>query len=110
MMARESVMDAHRLARTTDPASSHMAAREHVESGRNESQKAEVYGLVRWLFFTYLQPLTSAEIALLGEQNRYMVARRLADLLAEGKVIQSPRDEMRKCRVSGRLAVTWRLA
>lgn len=103
-------MSAHRLARTTDPASSHLAAREHVASGRNESQKAEVLEMVRLAFLCAWQPCTSAEIASICEANRYTVARRLADLKAEGKVIQSPREEMRKCRVSGRLAVTWRLA
>ena len=103
-------MDSHKLARTTDPVSSHLAAREHVESGRNESQKDEVLEMVRLAFMFATKPITSRELAAMFNAERYMVARRLADLKRDHLVIQSPRTEMRKCRVSGRLAVTWRLA
>lgn len=103
-------MDSHKLARTTDPASSHMAAREHVESGRNESQKEAALRLMQLALWAKSLPITSMELAAMFKAERYTVARRLADLKADGKVIQSPRDQMRKCRVSGRLAVTWRLA
>lgn len=108
-------MDSHKLARTTDPESSHMAAREHVESGRNESQKDIVLMWLSRMHISLIPELrkrgvTSMELAWFSELDRYMVARRLADLKAEGKVIQSPREEMRRCLVSCRLAVTWRLA
>lgn len=87
-----------RLARRSDPVSSHEAAAEHVASGSHDSQKADVLRTLR------AHPRsTSAELSAYGI-DRFTVARRLPDLEKEGFV---RRDGLRDCRVTKRRSVVW---
>jgi hypothetical protein len=94
-------LEARKLARSTDPETSHEAAREHVRSGAQAAQKATVLEALR-----RLGRVTSAELAQAAGLDRYMVARRLPDLSRDGRAAQ---DGERECRVTGRKAVTWRI-
>jgi len=78
------------------------AAREHVESGRNGSQKAWVLAALR-----QFPGVTSLELGSFANINRHFVARRLPDLERIGLVVRGP---ARTCAIGRRLAVTWRLA
>ena len=49
--------------------------------------------------------MTSMEISRESGMERYMVARRLSDLLADGKV---ERGATVKCLITSRPAITWR--
>ena len=94
-------MTARKLSRRTDPVSSHEAAAEHVQSGRNAAQKTVVLdGLSAY------SNVTSDELARLLRVDRYMVARRLPELESEGLVMRSG---SRPSEISGRTGVTWRL-
>lgn len=88
-----------RTARRTDPLSSHEAAQEMTRSGIRQSQRDQILRLV-----THRGGETSAELAQYASLDRYVVARRLPELQAERLVKKGP---IRKCRVSGRRAVTW---
>jgi hypothetical protein len=71
------------LARATDSASSHLAAQEHVASGRAKRN------MERCLDFVFAHPgLTSKQLAALPEceLGRHEVARRLADAKNAGLV------------------------
>jgi len=91
------------LAARSDPATSHIAAREITMSGALDSQKRAVLDLLR----IQLRPVTSAELAAAGGLDRYMVARRLPDLNRDGLV---SRGSARRCDSTGRLAITWSAA
>lgn len=91
-------------ARRTDPVSSHVAAREVVESGRGAGQAAQVLALVR----SYPGE-TAGELAVRSAVydrplDSVQVTRRLADLRRDGSVTQG---EARKCRSHDRLMATW---
>jgi hypothetical protein len=89
------------LARSSDPLSSHLAAAEVTRSGRRGAQKR---ALLSWLRGR-TTAMTSAEIAVAAEMDRYAVARRLPDLERDGLVV---RCGMRECGATGRPSVTWR--
>jgi hypothetical protein len=89
-------------ARTTDPEPSHVAARDLVASGELGRQQALALDLVR------RRPgLTSHELADGNVTLRYCLARRLPEL-ARPPLMLVKRGPARPCRVTGRLATTWR--
>ena len=91
-------------ARRMDPSTSHDAARALVDSGRlTEQMAATLHALGRWHTATDVWP-TSAELAGDDVDLRYQHARRLADLRHVGRV---QNGEKRRCRVTGRMALTW---
>src|SRR5688572_27348884 len=86
-------------ARNTDPPTSHASAAEIARSGKAEEQCEIALGLVR------LRPgLTSFELAVHFGVDRYVLARRLPELRGKGLVRNG---EDRRCKVSGREAMTW---
>lgn len=93
-------MSTLRMARATDPQTSHAAAQRVLESGRWRSQRDAFTLLVR-----SLPGLTSAELARAsGRWDRYVAARRLPELEADGVI---RRGDARKCTAHGTDAVTW---
>ena len=93
-------MELKRMSRRTDPATSHEAAAELVRSGRLDTQCSEVYAALR------RHPgATSAEIAAAEGLDRFLVARRLPDLVSRGL---AERCQSRVCKVKGTRAITWR--
>ncbi len=92
-------------ARTTDPDSSHHAARKMIDSGGLARQAGIVLAAVR------RNPRrTSAELADHCELDRYQIARRLPELEAQGlveKVHLQGTILMRHCMATGSLAATW---
>ena len=94
-------MTATALARNTDPETFHLAARELKVSGKHANQQATVY---RALCKCRLSA-TSAEIAQRFNLDRYLVARRLPDLLKNG---MAEKEGKRRCRVTGKIGVVWK--
>ncbi len=92
-------MSARKLARATDPVTSHEAAEEHVESGRNATQRAIVLEILG-----VLDGSTSGGLAAAMGVSRYLTARRLPELEEAGSV---RRGEPRPSQVTGRRGVTW---
>lgn len=88
-----------KLARSTDPVTSHEAAEEHVESGRNNSQRRIVLEILQ-----IIDGSTSDELAQAMKISRYIPARRLPELERASLV---KRGEPRKSSVTGRRGVTW---
>ena len=88
-----------RHARNTDPITSHMAAAAVVHSDQIAAQRIQMYELV-----SEYQGRTSMELAELCEFDRYQLARRLPELREKGRVESRG---MRKCRITGREAMTW---
>lgn len=87
-------------ARAFDPSTSHDAAHRVNASGAAQAEADRCLEAVRrW------PGLTSHEYAQRLGTDRYMPARRLADLRADKKVYN---DGKRKCTVAGTLALTWR--
>lgn len=88
-------------ARITDPESSHVAGEENTASGERESQMQRVLTAVR-----NGPGRTSLEMARINYLDRYVVARRLADLEHLGLV---HKGDMRPCLCAknNRAAVTW---
>lgn len=87
------------LARNTDISTSHEAAAFVVASGTQKDQQATTAAAVR------LHPgLTSLELAEATDHCRYMLARRLPELLEDGRAWRGPK---KPCSVSGRSACTW---
>ena len=91
-----------KLARTTDPATSHEAAQELVTSGALGVQQRDAMKRVR-----NFPGRTSSELAGGDVRIRYQLARRLPELARMGKVTKGP---ARTCRVTGRSSITWRPA
>ena len=87
-----------RLSRATDPVTSKEAAEEHVESGRNETQRGVVLDIL-----ALMDGSTSDELAEAMKISRYIPARRLPELERDGKV---RRGEPRKSTVTGRRSLT----
>ena len=88
------------IAANVDPISSHLAAAEITRNGLRGKQKLQVLEAV-----IESPGRTSAELAAWAGMDRYAVARRLPDLRQDGFVEQGP---MRKCKVTGKPAVTWK--
>ena len=87
------------LARTSDISTSHEAAVHVVSSGLQAIQQERAAGAVK------AHPgLTSMELAKAMGHDRYMLARRLPELLADGRAWRGPK---KPCEVSGRSACTW---
>ena len=84
--------------RSSDPASSKMAAAEMERSGALGKQRQQVLEALR-----VHGPCTSAELAFRASLDRHAVARRLPELREMGLVFQGP---IRNCSV-GRPAVEW---
>jgi DNA-binding MarR family transcriptional regulator len=103
----------NQLARTTDPETSHEAAAELVDSGKHQIQKAKVYNALLWCNRAQQLAPTSAELARHSGLDRYLVARRLADLEKAGLVDKVRDDDgeliKRKCSVNGSRATVWRV-
>lgn len=95
------------LARNSDDESSHLAGDKLTTSGKRNSQKTRV---VKWMaannVTTIEAGLTSAEIAQYSGIDRYVVARRLPDLMQDGYVVKCL---LRTCKATGNEAMTWRL-
>jgi hypothetical protein len=91
-----------RLARNTDPVTSHMAAAK-IEP-KVGSQCAVLWELVK-----QHPGLTSAELARLtpwpADTRRFIAAKRLSVLRDKYQSVRS--GETRKCRVTGEMAMTW---
>lgn len=86
-------------ARSTDPETSHDAARHIVASGAQALQQNQALDAVA------CHPgLTSNELARATGLDRYMLARRLPELCDRDLVVAK---DQRKCNVSGRTAYTW---
>ena len=89
----------HLPARNTDPDTSHEAARNLVDSGARAQQQAQVASAVR-----QYPGLTSRELAFSAGLDRYMVARRLPELEAEGVAVHGA---PRICSMSRKRCQTW---
>lgn len=86
-------------ARRTDPSSSHAAAASVAATGVARNQQLRALAAVK-----ALPGRTSAELAREQGLDRYMLARRLPELLRDGAVIRrDPRPDI----YTGRPSVTW---
>lgn len=90
---------ANRMARRTDPAPSHAAARHMIDSGKLTDQQQKAFDLVK-----RFPGCTSDELAEKGDIDRYQLARRLPELERDGLVWKG--DE-RVSTVGGRMGCTW---
>lgn len=88
--------------RASDPATSRQAEAKITHSGQRQSQADMVAELVK-----RYPGRTTAELALLGPFDRYQVARRMADLIAVGRVT---RGTPRRCETNGTNAHTHYIA
>jgi hypothetical protein len=88
-----------RMARATDPATSHAAAAQHVASGANAAQRAACLAVMGGAW------MTSDEIAEAAGIERHAAARRLPELARDGLVERGP---AKLSTVGGRKGVTWR--
>ena len=86
-------------ARASDPRSSHEAAEAITLSGARRKQQ----GMATAAVASY-PGHTSLELAGYSGMDRYVLARRLPECETAGTV---RRGQMRCCKVSGRLAMTW---
>jgi hypothetical protein len=87
------------LARSTDISTSHESAAHVVASGLQAFQQERAASAVK------LHPgMTSMELAQATGQCRYMLARRLPELLEDGRAWRGPK---KPCPISGRSACTW---
>ncbi|WP_313243734.1 winged helix-turn-helix domain-containing protein [Stenotrophomonas rhizophila] len=86
-------------ARGTDISTSHEAAVHVVSSGLQALQQDRAACAVK-----QNPGLTSMELAKATGHDRYMLARRLPELLEDGRVWRGPK---KPCEVSGRSACTW---
>ncbi|MCO7398291.1 winged helix-turn-helix domain-containing protein [Stenotrophomonas maltophilia] len=87
------------LARATDIDTSHAAGAHVVSSGLQAVQQDKAARAV-----TQNPGMTSHELAQATGLDRYMLARRLPELIKEGRVY---RGQSRRCKVSDRSACTW---
>lgn len=86
-------------ARATDPGTSHEAASYLVASGMQRDQQSTAAAAVQ-----QHPGLTSMKLADVTGLDRYMLARRLPELLKTKQVWRGP---AMPCPVSGRSACTW---
>ena len=94
-------LDFNHLSRSNDPVTSKLAAKEHVESGRNQSQKDQIANILK----QYVG-CTIRELEKLTGIDHYTLARRLPELAKE-KPPRAERGEPRECTVVNRLMTTW---
>lgn len=87
------------IARRTDPESSHLAAEHVTRSGARAHQQAQAIAAVR-----AYPGMTSFELAMRTDLDRYMLARRLPEVVCAGLV---RKGDSKRCSVTGRLALTW---
>ena len=88
-----------RLARRSDPATSHTAGERLRESGKLRAQQQQVLdALTRWPGSTAVELATSSGL------DRYLVSRRLPELARDGL---ARRMAPRVCRVNGTAQTTW---
>lgn len=92
------------LARESDPITSHLAARDIVESGVFETQKEKVLALLEAYNDKYGVAPTSAELARWADLERVVTSRRLPDLEKTKRV---KRHIFRTCTISKKLCTTW---
>jgi hypothetical protein len=90
---------ARKLARRTDPVTSHIAAQRMADSGALSDQQR----IARDLVFDHPN-CTSDELAEHGLLDRYQLARRLPEVESAGHI---ERGAVRKSRKTGRPACTW---
>lgn len=86
-------------ARSSDIGTSHAAAQHVVSSGLQAHQQDQTARAV-----TAHAGMTSNELAQATGLDRYMLARRLPELMKDGRVWRGPN---KPCPVSGRTACTW---
>ncbi len=86
-------------ARSTDINTSRAAYEHVVSSGQQAAQQDQAAGAV-----TSHPGMTSNELSQATCLDRYMLARRLPELLKDGRVWRGPN---KPCSVSGRTACTW---
>lgn len=100
MTAQADLFPVPRHSRRSDPRSSHEAGERMRASGALGDQKAQAAAAVRaW------PGRTSQELAEAAGLDRYMLARRLPE--CEDRAGGVRRGEMRRCSITGRLAMTW---
>lgn len=88
-----------RLARRSDPSTSHAAGERLRESGKLRAQQQSVLdALTRW------PGSTAVELATNSGLDRYLVSRRLPELAKAGHV---RRMAPRVCKVNGSAQTTW---
>lgn len=90
-----------RMARRSDPETSHDAAVQAVASGTVARDRDKILNAMRGQAW-----LTSEEIARLAGIDRVAAARRMKELEADRLIVRGP---ARKSTASGRAGVTWRL-
>src|SRR5690348_8790511 len=86
-------------ARRSDPESSHLAAEEITRSGKRGQQQAQTIAAVR-----AFPGSTTFELAMRTDIDRYVLARRASECETGGAI---RRGEIKRCSVSGRMALTW---
>ena len=86
----------------SDPVTSAIAEKKMNKSGKRQRQCEIVLGL-----FKHHNGFTSAELAHIGGLDRYMVARRLSDLVKTKQIQEPQKDKMRECGITKSLCVTW---
>ncbi len=86
-------------ARSADIDTSHAAAAHVVSSGLQAAQQDQAARAV-----SQNAGMTSNELSQATGLDRYMLARRLPELMKEGRVYRGPN---KPCAVSGRTACTW---
>ncbi|WP_067097894.1 hypothetical protein [Marinomonas atlantica] len=98
-------------ARSTDPIGSHLAADEINENGSRHVQQSLVAGFLEDAYKRGVvkrnRGVTSRELAAMYGEDRYMIARRLPELVTAKQAVQGPKEETRKCDISGRQCREW---
>ena len=85
--------------RNTDPVTSQLSDIENETSGLRARQMKEVVEALEGY-----SEVTSYELAALSKIDRYTVARRLSDARECNLVVNG---DKRKCKITGRMALTW---
>lgn len=93
--------DATKLARATDPQTSHAAATDLVHSGALASQCQQVLDALK----KATEPITAGEIEKLIGMPKHIVMKRLPDLARKGL---AERCGQRECRTYHTAMTTWR--
>lgn len=98
-------------ARSTDPIGSHLAADEINENGSRHVQQALVAGFLEDAYRRGVikrhRGVTSRELAAMYGEDRYMIARRLPELVTAKRATRSDRDHSRMCNISRRQCCEW---
>lgn len=98
-------------ARKADPISSHLAEADINDTGTRHRQQLLVAELIEDAYrtgeITESKGITSRELSGLSGVDRYMIARRLPELVTAKRVIQGDKDSTRRCEISNRQCVQW---